>query len=306
MRILVTGGCGFVGQHTIHELQQAGHDVHIIDLCPSSRNIHQCDVASDAVGGIVKEISPEAIVHLAAHVNARASVRLAAEDYKVNVAGTLRMLEAARENDVGCFVFASSAAVYGDPALLPIMESDPCRPISPYGASKLSAENFVRQYESTYGIRCVNLRYANIFGPGQEIGGEAAVIPAFIHAAQSGAPIQIFGDGEQTRDFVFVKDVARINAKAIADGLTGTFNVGSGVEISINALASSVVEACESKSRIEHFAQKEGDINRSVFDIAKLTGYVGKVASGAFSVQLKTTCEWYKQRPSIQARERGQ
>lgn len=296
MRILVTGGCGFVGQHTVSELQNAGNEVHIIDLAPSLGDMHYCDVTSDAVSDVVKSISPQAIVHLAAHVNARASVQRAAEDYAVNVTGTIRLLEAARENDVECFVFASSAGVYGDPKSVPIKETDPCRPISPYGASKLSAENFVRQYGLTYGIRCIVLRYANIFGPGQEVGSEAAVIPAFIKAVQQGEPIRIFGDGEQTRDFVFVKDVARVNAKVITKHLAGTFNVGSGMGVSINSLAQSIIETTQSSSPIEHLDSKEGDIRHSVFDVTKLQGIIGDISEGSFSSRLKETCAWYAAR----------
>ncbi len=296
MTILITGGAGFIGSHTAALARSRGHDVHIIDLrTPGDKTVAYdlLDVTTRAAQEVAAVLNPGVIIHLAAHVDARASVAKPVEDFETNVLGTLRMLEAARLSDA-VFVFSSSAAVYGNTGELPIREDAPLRPASPYGASKASCEVLVRQYAATYGLRTVILRYSNVFGAAQGSSeGETAVVPVFIRAALDGKPIVIFGDGTQTRDFVHVADAANANLLALEHRqMKGTYNVGSGEEIPIAHLAKVIRDACGSTSPITHIEQKQGDLARSALDSSCLQKLM-IIPSKPFTERIRETCAGY-------------
>lgn len=309
MTILITGGSGFIGSQTAALVRSRGHSVHVIDQRASTDTAvfsHILDVTTKAAQDAAAALHPDAIIHLAAHIDARASLVNPVEDFETNVLGTLRMLEAARVSDAA-FVFSSSAAVYGDTAGLPIREDAPIQPANPYGASKASCEVFIRQYAATYGLRTVIFRYSNVFGPAQGPSqGETAVIPAFIHAALNNRPMVIFGDGAQTRDFIHVADVAEANLLALQHPqMKGTYNVGSGEEISIMNLAQIITGVCQSTSSIMCTKAKQGDIARSALDTSCLKTLM-TIPSKPFHERIEETCAWYASRQEKKAFETAQ
>lgn len=292
MRILVTGGAGFIGAHTVRLATLGNHDVHVLDVAtPSTGTHHKTDITTQQAQDEAISVDPEHIIHLAADVDAQASIMKSERNFETNVNGTIRMLEVARMCDA-TFTLASSAAVYGDTMELPIKESTPTKPTSPYGASKVSAEIFVNQYAKTYGIKTLILRYANVFGPGQW--SMDAVIPSFINNAMANEPITIFGDGKQTRDFVFVEDVARANMLFVDKLITGCYNVGSGEEITIVKLAQMIKDSTKSTSLIENKDARMGDITRSVLDSSCLWDFMPSQRE-PFEARIVQTCAWYKE-----------
>src|SRR5260221_2717040 len=230
MHVLVTGGAGFIGAHAARALLARGHRVTVVDDLshgkregvPDGAVLHVVDVRSPEVAALLRQLAPDAILHLAAQMDVRRSMADPLFDASVNVLGTVNMLEAARVAGVKRFVFASSGgAVYGEQDYLPAREDHPRRPASAYGASKLCGEEYLAYYQRAYGLRALAMRYANVYGPGQDPHGEAGVVAIFCEKLLAGAEAIINGDGGQTRDYVFVEDVARINCAAIESTLSG-------------------------------------------------------------------------------------
>lgn len=244
LRVLVTGGAGFIGSHVARALLAAGHQVTVLDdlssgcasNVPPGAGLVEGDIRSPDLAAVLSRVRPDGVVHCAAQVSVGASVEDPLNDMERNITGTARLLVAGAAAGVRSFVYASSAAVYGTPEKVPISEGHPTLPLSPYGLSKLTAERYVRLLGAQLGLKWVCLRYANVYGPGQRASGDGAVVPAFLEAFAAGRDPIIHGDGEQTRDFVYVTDVARANLLALTGRTTGVFNVGSGTAVSINAL----------------------------------------------------------------------
>jgi UDP-glucose 4-epimerase len=286
-RALVTGGSGFIGSNIVRLLLDRGVEVRVLDDfssgfrenldgCPSvevfEADIRDVERLDRAMAGA------DAVFHLAASVGNARSIADPVADSDINVMGTLRVLEAARRHGVRKVVFSSSAGIFGELKVLPIREDHPAEPDSPYGASKLAAEKLCLVYAKLYGLECVCLRYFNVYGLNQRYDAYGNVIPIFAHRALHGLPLAIYGDGEQTRDFVNVRDVAAANYQAAATaGLSGAFNIASGTGITINRLAALVVELTGSSSTIEHAGPRQGDVRHSVADIS--------AASAAFAFQ---------------------
>ncbi len=304
MRVAVTGGAGFIGSWVVEVLVEKGYDVVVIDNFSSGS---RSNLAS--VEGVVKVVECDvrdfsnllqalkgcdAVIHLAALVSVDAASENPRLAIDVNVVGTLNVLEACRR--VGCsrLVYASSAAVYGEPVKLPVAEDHPTVPINVYGASKLSGEALVLSYNRNFGLSTIALRYFNVYGPRQRGGPYAGVITKFITAALKGEELTIFGDGMQTRDFVYVRDVAEATVKALESEATGVFNVGTGVETKIIDLARKILRLTGSSSRIRFASPRPGDIRRSVADISRIRAVLGWEPRTGLDDGLKKTIEWFR------------
>ncbi|MEM4348605.1 MAG: GDP-mannose 4,6-dehydratase [Candidatus Anstonellaceae archaeon] len=267
--IAITGGSGFIGSHLIQHLKQNHQSTLIVDIAmpkiSSARFVQASILEQEKLQKIFAEC--EAIVHLAASVDVGFSVQNPQADFQTNAYGTLSVLEAARKADVGKVVFASSAAIYGEPQSLPIKEAHPLCPISPYGASKLAAESYVLLYGRLYGMKNLSLRLFNVYGPGQSSTSQyAGVITKFASAIKEGKQPIIYGDGKQTRDFVHVKDVCEAFWLALRRDATGAFNIGSGKEISILEVFEILSKAAGKKIQPRFLPARQGEILRSVAD----------------------------------------
>ena len=282
-KVIVTGGAGFIGSNLVQELLKRGHQVSILDNLSTGRlpNIEFLldDKNVAFVRGSVNNLAlmrrlfsgTDFVFHQAAVPSVPRSIRDPRTSHLANATGTLNVLLAARDNSVKKVVFASSSSVYGDTPTLPKVEDMAPNPQSPYAVSKLAAEHYCRVFERVYGLNTVCLRYFNVYGPRQDPGSPyAAVIPLFINSALAGKPPVIFGDGEQTRDFTYVKDVVTANILAAESPATGIFNVGSGSRVSINHLAQLIIKIVgDSKIKVVHREARPGDILHSLADISR-------------------------------------
>ena len=277
--ILVTGGAGFIGSHVARAYVGAGRRVVVLDdLSTGSRGrvppgavLVEGDLNSLDLDAVFQEHRIGVVNHHAAHIDLRESVRDPVFDARINVLGTLRLLEAARRAGARKIVFASTGgAIYGEPRGEKADEDHPTDPLSPYGVAKLAVEKYLHFYRVEHGFETVVLRYANVYGPGQSGKGEAGAVAIFLERMLAGRPAVIHGDGEQTRDFVFVGDCVEANRRALEAGRSGIWNVGTGVETSVNTLAARIREATGSAAPIEHDAPAPGEQRRSVLDGRKL------------------------------------
>ena len=280
MKVLVTGGAGFIGSSLVRLLIAEGHKVSILDNLASGYrgNVHGLDI-SDLVIGDVRDASlvdramagAEVVFHLAASVGNSRSIDHPFVDATMNVLGTLTVLEAMRRHGARKIVFSSSAGVFGELKQLPIREDHPVEPDTPYGATKLCAEKMCLAYAKLHGLEAVCLRYFNVYGVRQRFDAYGNVIPIFAHRLIHGEPITIFGDGEQTRDFVNVQDVARANFVAgLNSGVSGAFNLGSGSAITINRLVEIMQSVSGLQAVVRHGAARKGDVRHSLADVLGL------------------------------------
>lgn len=292
--ILVTGGAGFIGSHLVETLA-ADNDVVVVDNLSGGHREWVDDRATLIEGDVRNEQTiaravdgVDLIFHQAANVSVQRSVEAPVESHETNVDATLRLLEHARNEDAR-FVFASSAAIYGTPEAVPIDESDPKRPTSPYGAEKHAADQYCRLYHDLYDVETVALRYFNVYGPRQRGGQYSGVIDVFLDQADRGEDITVHGDGAQTRDFVHVDDVVAANCLAAVNGTLGeAYNVGTGDSISIRALAELVRETTETTSDIVHVDAREGDIEQSRPSIEKIQAGLGFEPRRSLDTELET------------------
>ena len=274
MRAAVTGGAGFIGSHVVDALVARGDDVHVIDNFATGRRenlndaatLHEHDIR-EPLAGLFGEIQPELVVHLAAQADVGTSVERPLFDAEVNVVGTLNVLEAVRPHAAQLVFSSTGGAIYGE-CERPAREDDARKPVSPYGTSKLAAEEYLATWNRLHGTRHVALRFANVYGPRQLAKLEGGVVAIFMDRLRAGEGITIFGDGEQTRDYVYVGDVVRAIQAAIGrDG--GVFNVGTGTETSVNEL----FERCRTVARVDteatHAPARPGDALRSFLDISR-------------------------------------
>ncbi len=275
-RALVTGGAGFIGSHLVDALLARGDEVAVVDhlrrhaTVASAARLFRSDVSD--VGAMLdafREARPEVVFHLAAQIDVRWSVSDPSKDAHVNIGGTAAVLEAARDTGVRRVVLASTAAVYGDPAAVPTGEDSPLRPLSPYGAGKAAAETYLELFTRLHGISTVSLRMANVYGPRQNPHGEAGVIAIFCGAAASGRPVARFGDGRQTRDFVFVADVVEAFVAAGSSDASGAFNVATGRETSLLELEQALELTPEERPG------RLGEVRRSCLDPAAAQAALG-------------------------------
>ena len=303
-RVLVTGGAGFVGSHIVDLLLAKGTEVGVVDdfstgragnIAPSRRlSIHRGDITDHAqMKALMKDY--DAVVHQAARVSVPESVKNPILTNRVNVEGTLSLLEAAANASVDRFVYASSCAVYGDARHCPVSEDAPPVPLSVYGASKLAGEKYCSAYAQSRGLRTVSLRYFNVYGPRQSTGQYAGVITIFANSVLRGVPPTIYGDGGQTRDFVHAKDVARANFLALTKGLKPgeVVNVGTGTPTSISDLSSVIKKLCNRESLPNRRARaRAGDIRNSYADVRKAQAALGFKASTSLRRGLADYLSW--------------
>ena len=277
MRVLVTGGAGFIGSHVAELLLAGGYEVAVVDdlsrgrrkNVPGGAAFYDLDVRLGC-REVFEEFGPEAVCHQAAQADVRRSVAEPVLDLEINTGGTLRLLENCVRHDVGSFVFASTGgAIYGEQREFPASEDHPEYPISPYGISKLAAEHYLRYYEAHYGLPYVALRYANVYGPRQDPHGEAGVVAIFASRLASGETCTINGTGEQTRDYVYVGDVARANVLALQGGPSGAYNVGTSIETSVNELYGTMAHLSGRAFPARYGPAKPGEQLRSAVGPAK-------------------------------------
>ena len=283
MNAVVTGGAGFIGSHLVDELIFAGHRVHVIDdLSGGAKGhvhpeavLHALDIRSPEIQDVLADVKPHAVFHQAAQVDVSRSLNDPAHDASVNILGTLNLIRASAESGVQKFIYASSCAVYGDIHQELIDESAPAAPISFYGISKLTPEAYLRVFHALRGLRFTILRYANVYGPRQTAKGEGGVVAQFLDRIRQGLPPVIHGDGEQTRDFVYVKDVARANVAAWHRGDNETVNVATATGTSVNQLLARIAAIHGSEINAISAPPRAGDIRHSRLDNQKARAALG-------------------------------
>jgi UDP-glucose 4-epimerase len=300
MRVLVTGGAGFIGSHTVDLLLENGYEVAVLDkkLDRSFHNpkaVYECAdlLNKDRLAHVFKNFKPEAVIHLAAQVDVQTSMTYPDKDIDINLKGTVHLLEQCKQNQAK-IVFASSAAVYGVPQQLPIHEFHDTHPLSIYGLSKLSAEHYIRLYHELYGVQYCVLRYANVYGPRQDSTGEGGVVSIFVDRLVHGQTPIIYGSGNQTRDFVFVKDVARANVLALKGGGNRIFNVCNTTEISINELLNQISSLLGKETVPNYLPEKKGDIFRSILDGTEIRKNLNWQSETELIEGLKDTIDYFR------------
>jgi len=279
MKVLVTGGAGFIGSHVVDRLVLEGHEAVVVDNLSTGkrRNLNRAarfykiDIQSWRLERVFRNERPNVVMHLAAQMDVRKSVEDPIFDAQVNVLGMLNVLQHAVKHGVRKVIFSSSGgAIYDEQEVFPAPETHITQPLSPYGLSKLCGEQYLSYYQRVGGIQMVNLRYANVYGPRQDPYGEAGVVAIFIQKMLNNEQAIINGNGRQTRDFVFVDDVVEANLAVMGQDTQGTYNVGTGIETSVNDLFRILVEQTGSKCKELHGPAKKGEQARSVIDPTKL------------------------------------
>jgi len=304
MKVLVTGGAGFIGSHVVDRLLKAGHEVAVVDDLSTGRRefvdpratLHVADVRSPRLAEVFEAERPDAAIHLAAQAEVRRSVEDPALDAAINIGGTLSLLTCCRQYRVTRVIYAGTGgAVYGDTAVLPTPEDHPTRPESPYGISKLVAEHYLACWGALYGVGGIALRYANVFGPRQNPLGEAGVVAIFSHRILHREPITINGDGEQTRDYVYVEDVAEANLRALErTEVRGPVSIGTGVETSVNALLKRLEAAAGAKAEARHGPAKPGEQRRSVLEATAAKRLLGWTPHVTLDEGLRRTVSYFR------------
>jgi UDP-glucose 4-epimerase len=305
MKVLVTGGAGFIGSHLVDRLILEGHEAIVVDnlVTGKRRNINRAarfykmDVQSWRLERVFRNERPNVVMHLAAQMDVRKSVEDPMFDAQVNVLGTLNALQQAVKHGVRKVIFSSSGgAIYGEQETYPAPETHVLKPLSPYGLSKLCGEQYLSYFQRVSGLQAVSLRYANVYGPRQDPEGEAGVVAIFIQKMLNNEQAVINGNGRQTRDFVFVEDVVEANLAMMGQETQGTYNVGTGVETSINDLFRILVQHTGSTCKEMHGPAKKGEQARSVIDSAKLRQEVSWEPKADLSEGLKKTVEYFRAR----------
>jgi len=303
MKIVVTGGAGFIGSHVVELYVARGHEVLIVDNLATGKreNLHpkarffELDIRDPKTAALIRSERPDVVNHHAAQMDVRKSVADPIFDATTNILGTIELLNASREAGVAKFLFVSSGgAVYGEQETFPAPESHPTWPVSPYGVSKRSGELYAHFFLAEYGLPFVAFRYANVYGPRQDPHGEAGVVAIFSGKMLRGEPVTVNGDGKQTRDYVYVGDVARMSALALETDATGPVNVGTGIETDVNELAALLLEAAKSKSEVRHGAAKSGEQKRSVVDVRRAAEVFGWRPEVSLREGLARTVEFFR------------
>lgn len=283
MKVLVTGGAGFIGSHLVDALVSMGTAVHVVDNLSTGQRenvhpraiLHVLDVCSQEAKDLIVREQPDVVFHQAAQVDVQRSIREPEYDANVNIVGTINVLEGCCQASVKKFIYASSCAVYGDLATDLITEEHFTRPVSFYGVSKLTPESFIRLFHRIYGIPFTILRYANVYGPRQTAKGEGGVVAIFLDRIRKGLPLVIHGDGEQTRDFVYVKDVVTANLAAVQQGHQEIIQIGTSARTSVNQLVEYLEGIHGSRIPVEYGPERPGDIRHSCLDNRKARRVLG-------------------------------
>lgn len=303
-KILITGGAGFIGSHIVDELIN-DNEITIIDnlTTGSIKNLKYPEHENlNFIEGDIREINfddftsgTDYIFHLAAMASVPLSVEKPMECNDINVNSTVKLLKSAVDNDVKKIVFSSSSSVYGENRNMPLKETEQPMPTSPYAASKASCELYLRTFYESYGLNYIALRYFNVFGPRQDKNSQyAAVIPNFISSLLEGKQAEIYGDGEQTRDFVYIGDIAQANINSCKSDYNGIINIASGKKLTINELYEIVKNALGSELEPKYLPERPGDIKHSLADTSNMEKIDLKIDYGNFEDQIIETVNWFK------------
>jgi UDP-glucose 4-epimerase len=307
MRVLVTGGAGFIGSHVAEASLEAGHVVTCLDdlssgkreNVPEGARLLVADIRSEAALRAIVEAAPDVLVHHAAQMDVRRSVADPGFDADVNVRGTLNLLEACLKAGTRRVLFASTGgAIYGEQEVFPASEDHPTRPVSPYGCSKAAVEIYLRCYEALHGLSWMALRYANVYGPRQDPHGEAGVVAIFARRLLAGEPCTVFGDGHQTRDYVYVEDVARANVLALGSEATGPLNIGTGIETDVLTLHGALAAAAGAAELLVHADPRPGEQRRSSVDPRRAETVLGWRPTVDLAEGSRRTLGWFRQHPA--------
>ena len=307
MNILVTGGAGFIGSHIVKAYIDAGHSVTIIDdlstgemkLVNPEATFYKLDIHSPEVKNVLEKEKIAVINHHAAQISVTESVADPLLDANSNILGTLQLLQNAVSLGIEKFIFASTGgAMYGQQKIFPANEDHPCQPLSPYAISKLCAEYYINYFGTGYDLNTTVLRYSNVYGPHQNPHGEAGVVAIFCQRLMEGLPPIIFGDGEQTRDFIFVKDVASANNLALESDCKGVFNVGTGKETSVNYLTKGLIKISGTDVTTEYNPARNGEQRRSSIESRKLLEQFGWEPCISLEEGLVETFDYFKNKIS--------
>lgn len=304
MRVLVTGGAGFIGSHVVDRLLADGHAVDVIDnlatgrreRVPGAAALHVCDLRDARLGAVLAAARPGAVVHVAAQAAVSRSVVDPCFDASVNVLGSVALLEACRHAGVRRVVYTSTGgAAYGDTNVLPTPEDHPLRPASPYGVSKTAAERYLDCWAGLTGGRALTLRLANVYGPRQDPAGEAGVVAIFTSRLLAGESCLVNGDGEQTRDYVYVGDVADAVARGVASAeVSGVVNIATGRETTVNDLYRRLARAMQVTRAPEHGPARPGEQRRSVLDATRAKAMLQWTATTSLDEGLMKTITWFR------------
>jgi UDP-glucose 4-epimerase len=303
MKILITGGAGFIGSHVADAYIADGHDVCVIDNLSTGKienvnpkaKLYEIDLNDSKINDIFKSEQFEVVNHHAAQMDVRISVGDPIFDARTNVLGSLNIYEAALKNGVKKLIFASSGGtVYGEQQYFPADESHPNNPCSPYGVAKLANEYYLNYYALVHGIDTAILRYANIYGPRQNPHGEAGVVAIFLNKMLTGATPQINGDGKNTRDYVYISDVVEANRLALKDDFKGIFNIGTACEHDVNFIFRELNALCGNNAEEFHGEPKQGEQRRSVLSFEKIRKEHSWQPQVKFAEGLKLTYDYYK------------
>ena len=304
MKIVVTGGAGFIASHIVDAFIERGHEVHVFDDFSTGQKgnvnpqvtLHTIDIADAKAAQLIERIKPDALSHHAAQMDVRHSVADPTFDARVNIIGFINLLEGCKNAGVKKVMFASSGgAVYGEQEVYPAPESHVTQPASPYGVSKRSGELYLSYYHQAYGLPYIALRYANVYGPRQSSKGEAGVVAIFLSILLSGKTAIINGDGKQTRDYVFVSDVVAANVAALESPYIGQINIGTGVETDVVAIYDHLRQAVGSTTQAQHGPAKPGEQRRSCLDNRHAGAVLGWRPQMALADGLRRTAEYYRE-----------
>ncbi|PTL80755.1 NAD-dependent epimerase/dehydratase family protein [Vitiosangium sp. GDMCC 1.1324] len=305
MKVLVTGGAGFIGSHVSDVFVRAGHEVIALDNLSSGKKenldprvrLEVMDIRSPEAAQLIRAERPQVMCHLAAQLDVRRSVEDPRFDAEANILAFINLLEAARTSGVQKVVFSSTGgAIYGEQDVFPAPESHPTRPVSPYGVSKASGELYLGYYKAEYGLKYVALRYANVYGPRQNPHGEAGVVAIFCQRLLAGRDCTIYGEGKQTRDFVYVEDVARANLLAVEKDYSGAINIGTGVETDIRRLHTLLAQAAGVDKPALYAPGKPGEQLRSCIDNSLARRVLGWQPSVELPEGLRRTVAFFRER----------
>ncbi|NIT04314.1 NAD-dependent epimerase/dehydratase family protein [Candidatus Saccharibacteria bacterium] len=302
MKALVTGGAGFIGSHLVDALCKRGDEVLVVDdlsngraenVNPNAKLLTE-DIGEGVVSKLIDEEKPEVIFHLAAHIDVRRSVEEPSLDAKANILGSLNLIKAAAEAGIKKFVFSSTGgAIYGNATEIPTPETYPPKPLSPYGIAKLAVEGYIKLWEGLFGIKYTALRYSNVFGPRQGEVGEAGVTAIFARKLLSGGNVTIFGDGEQTRDYVYVSDVVEANLLAAGSADSGIFNISTGIETSVNTVFDKLLKLSGKKVKHSYLPLNRGEVLRSALDYSLAREKLGWEPKVPFEEGIERTFDYF-------------
>ena len=302
MNILVTGGAGFIGSNVVDALLDLGHSVFVVDNLSTGKKeninpnavFYEVDIThKEKLEDVFKEAQPEIVFHIAAQIDVRKSVENPQFDAEVNIIGSINVFELSVRYGVKRIIFSSTGgALYGEPKILPAKEDSPIEPLSPYGVSKFAPEQYLNYFNRLYGIERVILRYGNVYGSRQDPLGEAGVIAIFTGRTLNDLQPVIYGDGNQTRDYIFVEDVVRANILAI-EGKGGIYNIGTGIETSVNDLVKMFSEILNKHIEPVYAPPRKGEVQRIALDTSKAKKELGFTPKFSLEEGLKRTVDWY-------------